>query len=234
MSTIQTLLLTGANNHDWRRTAPFLAGLLEGAGDFSVTVAEDAPAALTSADLSGMDLFVLDYNGPRWGDEAEERFLAAVRDGGAGVVVYHAANNSFKGWAGYERMVGLLWREGTGHGKFHEFSVKVTNPAHPAAAGLTDFRTEDELYHRLVPMYDTPVEILATAYSEPEQGGTGNDEPVLMATRYGAGRVFHTALGHVWPGDPDGGYRGASLVAVENPGFRASLLAGARWAARRP
>jgi uncharacterized protein len=228
---ISTLLLTGANNHDWRRTAPFLRDLLTTSGDFTVTIAEDTPSAL-SGDLSEYDLFFLDYNGPCWGDTAEANFLDVVRNG-AGVVVFHAANNAFTGWLEYEKMVGLLWREGTGHGQFHEFPVTITDKTHPITEGIADFRTEDELYHRLVPMFDTPVQILATAYSAVETGGTGNHEPMLMVTQYGAGRVFHTALGHVWPGDPNGSYRGASLVAVENPGFQQTLLRGAKWAARQ-
>lgn len=229
MQPIRTLLLTGANNHDWARTAPFIKSLMEGAGRFTVTLAEDASAAL-EADLSGYDLFFLDYNGPMWSEAAKANFIRAVQ-GGTGVCIYHAANNAFEGWTEYEKLVGLLWREGTGHGQFHEFEVKITNGEHPITRGIADFRIEDELYHRLVQTPGTDVTVLATAFSSPESGGSGAAEPMLMTTRYGAGRVFHTALGHVWPGDPSGEYRGASLVAVENKGFQQTLLRGCEWAA---
>jgi type 1 glutamine amidotransferase len=229
-SPIKTLLLTGANNHDWARSAPFLRDLLTDSGRFHVTYAENASDAL-EGDLSGIELFLLDYNGPLWSETAQQNFLLAVRNG-AGVVVYHAADNAFKGWEEYEKMVGLLWRDGTGHGNFHIFPVEITNREHSITRGVANFSTHDELYHRLVPMYGTPVDILATAYSDPEQKGTGNHEPVLMTSRYGAGRIFHTALGHLWAGDPNGGYRGASLVALENEGFQTTLLRGAEWAAR--
>lgn len=226
---ISTLLVTGENNHDWARTAPFIKNLLESSGRFEVTLATDASAAL-EADLSGFDLLFVDYNGPLWSEGAQANFLKAV-EGGTGAVIYHAANNAFEGWTEYEKLVGLLWREGTGHGEFHEFPVTIVNHDHPITQGVADFRIEDELYHRLVPMHGTPVEVLATAFSSTESGGTGQDEPMLMVTTYGKGRVFHTALGHVWPGDPNGEYRGASLVAVENPGFQVTTLRGSEWAA---
>ncbi|HEX8834882.1 MAG TPA: hypothetical protein VF719_11810, partial [Abditibacteriaceae bacterium] len=85
MKPITTLLLTGANNHDWQRTAPYLQNLLTGSGRFSVTLATDASSAL-EADLQGYDLFVLDYNGDSWSEKAQINFLEAVRNG-AGVVV---------------------------------------------------------------------------------------------------------------------------------------------------
>lgn len=229
MKPISTLLLIGANNHDWRRTAPYLQNLLTGSGRFSVTFATDASLVL-EGDLKNYDLFLLDYNGASWSDRAQSHFLEAVRNG-TGVVVFHAANNAFAGWTEYEKLVGLLWREGTGHGQFHTFKVDIKDSAHPIMQGVTNFETEDELYHRLVSMHATEVEVLATAYSDPEQGGTGNHEPVLMTTQYGEGRVFHTALGHVWEGDPNCGYRGCTLVALENEGFQTTLLRGSEWAA---
>lgn len=41
MTAIKTLLLSGANNHDWERSTPFFAGLLRDSGRFDVTVTED-------------------------------------------------------------------------------------------------------------------------------------------------------------------------------------------------
>jgi type 1 glutamine amidotransferase len=229
MKPITTLLLTGANNHDWQRTAPYLQSLLTNSGRFSVTLATDASRTLED-DRERYDLYLLDYNGAPWSEKAQTNFLQAVRNG-AGVVIFHAANNSFEGWTEYEKLVGLLWREGTGHGEFHTFNVDISEKAHPITQGVTSFETEDELYHRLVAMHGTQVEILATAYSDTEKGGTGEHEPVLMTTQYGEGRVFHTALGHVWEGDPNCGYRGCSMVALENNGFQTTFLRGCEWAA---
>lgn len=218
---IRTLLLTGQNNHDWRRSAPFCKRLLEDTGRFAVEISEDPNAAL-AAPLRDTDLIFLDYNGALWNETAQRNFADAVR-GGTGVTVLHAANNAFTGWVEYEKIIGLAWRKGTGHGDFHEFTVHVTDREHPITRGVEDFRTSDELYHRLVSRHDTPYHVLATAYSSPESRGTGSDEPMMITLTYGSGRVFHQILGHVWPG--------GNLLALENPGFQTTLVRGSEWAA---
>lgn len=63
------------------------------------------------------------------------------------------------------QIAGIMWREGSGHGDYHEFTVRYVDRDHPITAGLADFQTWDELYHRLAPM--------------------------MLATRFGADRVFH-------------------------------------------
>jgi len=59
----------------------------------------------------------------------------------------------------------------------------------------------------------------------------GEDEPMLVVTQYGQGRVFHMLLGHVWDGDPNGEYKGASMIAFDNPPFQQALLRGSEWVA---
>ncbi len=139
--------------------------------------------------------------------------------------------NAFDGWADYERMCGLIWRgkRGSGHGEFGPLQVEFTAP-HPATQGMAPFQTEDELYHGMIEAPGAAFEVLATAFSDASRGGTGRDEPVILASSFGAGRVFHHLLGHLWKGDPDGAYRGASPVALENAGFCISLLRGCKWA----
>jgi type 1 glutamine amidotransferase len=222
----RTLLLTGEHNHDWERTAPYYKLLLEQSGKFNVDLAKYPSDVLQDGqEIGKYDLFVLDYNGKPWGEAAEHNFAAAVNKG-KGVVIIHGSNNSFAGWTEYERMMGIAWRDNiSGHGAFHEFKVHITDRSHPITRHIDDFLTTDELYHRLVPMHDTPFTVLATAYSDKNQGGTGNHEPMMLVTQYGEGRVFHLALGHVWPDDPRG------LLAVKGDGFRTSLLRGCEWAA---
>ena len=224
MAKIKTLLLTGANNHDWTLSAPFCRKLLEDSGAFEVTLTEDPSSALADGEaLKACDLLFMDYNGPEWSDAAQAHFAAAVA-GGTGLVVLHAADNAFSGWVEFEKMVALLWREGTGHGKFHEFPVTFVDRDHPITRGLADYRTTDELYHRLVHMHSVEYHVLATAYSSEESGGTGREEPIHVITQYGQGRVFHQVLGHVWPGNPD-------MIAFENEGFQKTTLRGSQWAA---
>jgi type 1 glutamine amidotransferase len=225
---IRTLYLTGQNNHDWKRTSVFLAQMLEASGRFDVSITEHASSTLENApELEPFDLLFCDYNGSDWSAGARENFVRAV-EGGQGLVIYHAANNSFPSWPEYAQMLGLAWREKSGHGEFHSFRVDWDDVQHPVSRGLEAFEITDELYHRLE-VTGPSFHVLASAYSDPARGGTGQREPLIGVNSYGQGRIFHTALGHVWPGDGTGG---SSLIAVENAGFQESLLRGAQWAAR--
>lgn len=234
MTLIKTLLLTGANNHDWRRSAPLCKRLLEGSGRFSVDVSEDPSATLADARaLTAYGLFLLDYNGPDWGEEAKRSFMAAVR-GGTGVVALHASNNAFPDWPEYGEMVALTWRRGTsGHSAFHAFEVRTEDPSHPVMRGLEGFGTHDELYHEMVPAPGVSYRVLASAYSDPAAQGTGRREPVMLVLEHGKGRVFHLLLGHVWPKSAPGtdDAPGSSTVALDNGGFQHCLVRGSEWAA---
>ena len=79
-------------------------------------------------------------------------------------------------------------------------------------------------------MHGAPYHVLATAWDDPETGGTGDDEPVMVVQQYGAGRVYHHVLGHVWPGDPEAN-KGCSMITFESPAVQQALLRGCEWAA---
>jgi uncharacterized protein len=222
---IATLLITGANNHDWARSAPFCRDLMQASGKFGVDLTEQPSQGLADRQaLSKYQLFFVDYNGAGWGATAQAHFVDAVRKG-AGVCILHAADNAFSGWKEYEEMCALAWREGTSHGAYHKFDVKITTPEHPIAKGLPPMLKDhpDELYHRLVHMHNAPYTTIATAYSSPESRGTGKEEPALVVRTYGQGRIFHCILGHVWAG--------GTMATFENPDFQRVLLRGCEWAA---
>lgn len=222
---IHAAVLTGANNHEWQWTAPEIASALRETGRFTVSVVEDPAAWLASGDRPDVQLFVLDYNGPRWGDAAERAFADAVR-GGTGLTIVHAASNAFAGWADYERMAGLLWRDGAGHGIYHPFDVVVVDHHHAITSGMADLRQHaDELYHGLTPVPDTDHRVLLSAHSDPRTGGTGRHEPMVIAGTFGRGRVFHTTLGHVWRGVP------ATRATWFDPQVRRLVARGSEWAA---
>lgn len=224
---VRALVVTGANNHNWRYTSRVHADTLAATGRFAVDITDDPAATLGNAERTrAYALFVLDYNGPRWGEPAESSFLAAVR-AGAGVVVIHAANNAFLGWEDYERLCGLMWVGGTSsHGAFHAFDVRYVDAHHPVTRGLATMTAHpDELYHGMRNTRGAEVLVLASAFSSVESGGTGRDEPAAMALSFGKGRVFHTPLGHVWEGND------AQKRSISDPQFRVLLARGAEWAA---
>ena len=223
---IPVLVVSGANNHDWRWTTPSLVTILEEADLFDVTVTYEPGKDLADAKaLSGYGAVVLDYNGERWGEDAESTFLAAV-EAGLGVVIVHAADNHGPGWVEYEKLVGDLWRKGTGHGRFHTFDVEMTDRDHPVTASLPNFVLHpDELYHRLVNVHGVERRVLATSMSDTETGGTGNAEPMVLVKNYGKGRIFHTPLGHAWVNNP------VQQASHRDPQFRGLISRGTQWAA---
>jgi type 1 glutamine amidotransferase len=222
---IQTTILTGANNHDWGRSAPFCRDLLEGTGRFEVSLVTDPSTSLMEGEgQSPPQLYFVDYNGPDWEEPAQENLIQAIR-AGAGICILHAANNGFAGWKAFEEMCALSWRAGSAHGAYHRFDVRISDPEHPITRGLPPVLRDhpDELYHGLVHMHEAPYTVLATACSSHESGGSGKEEPVIVVRTYGRGRVFHCILGHV--------YKGGGMETFENPDFQKLLLRGCEWAA---
>lgn len=224
---IPTLLLTGASNHNWRYTSRVHEDTLEATRHFDVTISDDP--ATTLADAQGLKryrLIVLDYNSDRrWPEAAEKNLVDAVR-GGTGLVAIHSANNAFPGWTDYEAMLGLMWRDGAGHGRFHPFAVRYVDVEHPVTRGLPDMAQHpDELYHGLTNPQKVKIRYLATAFSDAETGGTQQDEAMAIAVQFGSGRVFATPLGHVWEHAED------TKASISDPQFKTLLCRGAEWAA---
>jgi hypothetical protein len=193
--------------------------------------------------FSDYGVVISNYNGDDWPAEVKAAFVDYLR-GGGGLVVVHAADNSFAGWPEYNEMIGLggwggrneksgpmiRWRDGQmvrdtspgaggTHGKQHEFLLEVRAPDHPIMQGLpAAFRAgQDELYAKLRGPAKN-LTVLATAFSAPNQAGTNENEPILFVIDYGQGRVFHTTMGHAQP-------------AMYGLAFQVTLARGAEWAA---
>lgn len=224
---IRLLIVSGANNHDWKWTTPELKRVFEECGRFRVDVTETPDRDLADVErLAQYAAIVLDYNGPRWGAAAETAFLKAVQNG-VGVTVVHAADNAFEDWPQYRKLVGLCWQNGvTGHGTYHPFDVTVVDKQHPITKGMADMHMHpDELYHNLVRSEGVQLQVLLEAFSDPQAGGTGRNEPMATAGRYGEGRVFHTCLGHTWSNALP------TRASYYDPQLRRLLQRGTEWAA---
>ncbi len=227
---LQVLLLTGENNHDWKWTSKEIAGFLDRSGRFSVRVEPHPAAFLREGNWRAFDVFFVDYNSAftskkRWGEEAEKHLLEAVREG-KGLVLLHSANNSFPGWDAWAELAGLVWRNKSGHGRFHSFDLTWEQPEHPILKGMPRmYKHPDELYHRLVNPRGVSFQVLAKALSSRASGGTGKREPMVLVHEFGKGRVFHTTLGHVWPGSLK------SRASIQDPLLRLLLARGTEWAA---
>ncbi len=244
---LKALIIDGQNNHDWRNTTPLLRQPLEQTGLFTVDVATSPPGG---QDMSGFrpsfkdyDVLVMNYNGADWPEETRKD-LEEYMAGGGGMVIVHAASNSFPRWEAYNEMIGLggwggrneksgpwvYWQDGEmvrdtspGRGGSHgrQFPVKVTVrvPDHPVTRGLPEefMLGVEELYDRMRGPAKN-MTVLATSFSPAEIGGSNREEPVLWTVGYGEGRVFHTVFGH---GPPQ----------HKSVGFIVTLQRGAEWAA---
>lgn len=244
---IRVLLVDGQNNHKWMETTPVIRKVLEDTGIFAVDVVTTPPKggdmAAFRPDFKAYKAVVSNYNGEPWSAETKKAFEAYVRAGG-GFVSVHAANNSFPEWLEYNQMIALGgWgdrtekdgpyakfkdgklaldmRPGKGghHGKRHPFEVVNRNTSHPVTKGLPAkwMHAQDELYDSLRGPAKN-ITLLATAFSEPSTGGTGDHEPMLFTVSFGKGRVFHTTLGH-------------DVEAMRCVGFVVTLQRGTEWAA---
>jgi uncharacterized protein len=243
---LKALIVDGQNNHNWKATTPLLKKHLEDSGRFTVDVAttpESGDLSGFKPKFADYQVVVSNYNGAPWPEPTQQAFEQYMHDGG-GLVVVHAADNAFPEWRAYNRMIGVGgWGgrneksgpyvrlrdgrfvsdttpgNGGSHGAQHPFLVVVRDSEHPITAGLPSswLHASDELYDRLRgPAQDLTV--LATAYADPKQGGSGEQEPMLMVIDYAKGRVFHTTLGH-------------SPEAMHCVGFIVTLQRGAEWAA---
>ncbi len=182
------------------------------------------------------------YNGASWPKATEMALDAALKEGKVGLVIVHAANNSFGGWKEYNQMIGMGWRGkkfgdrlkvdeagqeirvpagadlDTGHRYTGPFTIIVRDQSHPITKGMPRewLHAQDELYDNLRGPIQN-VRLLATGLA-PKGKGTGVQEPMIFTVTYGTGRVFHTPMGH-------------DLNGMRCQGFVTTLLRGTEWAA---
>ncbi len=273
-SKLKALIIDGQNNHGmWPKTTVMMKQYLEESGRFEVSVERTAftwkgdklieeypleggkkttalPKPKADPDFkpefSKFDVVVTNFgwNAAAWPKETQRSLERFVKNGG-GLVVIHAADNSFGDWDEYNKMIGLggwgdrdessgpyvyyndegkLIRDtspgkGGSHGPQHEFQITVRDSSHPITKGmpLKWLHAQDELYDRLRGPAEN-MTVLATTYSSKVKRGTGRHEPMIIALDYGKGRVFHTPMGH-------------ADYSLECVGFIVTFNRGTEWAA---
>jgi hypothetical protein len=272
---LKALIVDGQNNHAvWPKSTVMMKKYLEESGLFEVEVArtrfisnykrEEAwlphagagpsegtakpvPDPEFSPDFKKYHIVVSNfgYGAADW-PEPTRRNLEDYMKNGGGLVIVHAANNTWADWPEFNKMIGLggwggrnqksgpyvyydaegnIVRDGEtpggcgAHGPQNEFLITMRDKIHPVTKGLPDFwmHSKDECYSRLRGPAEN-MTILATAADTPELQKEGRNEPMLMVIHYGKGRVFHTTLGH-------------DTEAFEGVGFIVTFLRGSEWAA---
>lgn len=271
---MKALIVDGQNNHAvWPKSTIMMKQYLEDSGLFEVEVKrtkfinnhkrEESWLPLANAgeseglekpqpdpdfspDFAKYDIVVSNFGhgAADWPEQTRRNFETYMKDGG-GLVIVHAANNSWGNWEEFNKMIGLggwggrneksgpyvyydaddkiIRDESPGkcgsHGPQSEFLITMRDKEHPITKNLPDFwmHTKDECYSNLRGPAEN-MTILATAADTPELKQAGRNEPMLMTISYGKGRVFHTTLGH-------------DTEAFQGVGFIVTFLRGSEWAA---
>jgi uncharacterized protein len=233
--------------HDWKAITPVLKKTLEDTRLFTVDVSS-TPAAgenmeIFKPNFSAYQVVMLNYDGEDWPEATRTAFVQYVHSGG-GLVIVHSSDNAFPKWREFNEMIALGgWGKrneqsgpyvrlrdgkfvpvdspgpGGHHGPPRPYVVTTRAPEHPVMAGLPSewLHVKDELYDSLRGPARN-LKVLASAYSDPNSGGTGEHEPILFTIQFGKGRVFHSVMGH----GPE---------EMKCVGFITTLQRGAEWAA---
>ena len=188
-------------------------------GAFDVTVTEDT-SVISEAGLRAYDAVFFYTTGELPVDDSQKRALLELVRSGKGFAGAHSATDTFYKWPEYGEMIGAYF---DGHPWHQNVVVRVEDPRHPATRRLPEtFEITDEIYqfrswsrdrvHVLLSLDPASVDLSAKGVNRKDR-----DFAVAWTRRYGAGRVFYTALGHrpeVW----------------KDERFRQHLLGGIRWA----
>lgn len=221
-------------------------------GSETVAVEEPQPDPDYKPDFGEYDVLINNFGwkASTWPEETKKALEDYMKNGG-GMVVIHAANNSWGDWPEYNKMIGLGGWGGRNtesgpyvyyneqnqliydpedgpcgfHGPQHEYTLVTRAPNHPIMIGLPEkwLHTKDELYSRMRGPAEN-MTVLATAYSDVEKNGS--------KTTPGTGRnepllvAINYGRGRVFHT-----LMGHMDYSMECVGFITTFQRGAEWAA---
>lgn len=198
-------------------TESVLPGLVD--AGFDVSIAEDLDVYLDAERLARTDLIVQCWSQGTLTKSQSAGLVDAVR-AGTGFAGWHGGIvGTFTGDTAYLRMVGGLFLFHPEEFLTYDVTIEPGRASHPIVAGLPDFSVTSEQYWMLSDSYN---DVLATTVVSPESGEHGGGPvgmPVVWTRRWGAGKVFFSAIGH-------------RVADLEEPTVRELTVRGLAWAAR--
>ena len=204
----------GWGGHDPEECAAIYRRWLHEDG-FSVRMATET-SAFADPSIAELSLIVPIFTMSKI-EKAEVENLVKAVEGGVGLAGHHGGmSDAFREAVEYQFMVGGQW---VAHpGNIIDYTVDVTKPEDPIMAGIKSFPYTSEQYYMHV---DPSNEVLATTTFTGEHASwiDGVVMPVVWKRRHGAGKVFHSTLGH-------------QAKEFENPNMATIMRRGMNWAAR--
>jgi type 1 glutamine amidotransferase len=220
-SKLRVLVLSGANNHNWRETTPVIKAALEESGRFQVDV-EDTVAGLKPESFAAYQVILSNYN-TFGGDPAARIWDAATKKAfidhlakGHGLVIVHAGGSVFYDWPEFQKLACGSWQDGTSHGPVHVDQVTFTAEKNPITEGLQPFWIRDEFW--LNTGVNPGAKALATFVAASGAKDPGKTHPIVFTHESGGARGFALILGH-------------DAAAMKNTAWRSLLQRGSEWAA---
>ena len=185
----------GWAGHEPEQCVHIFKPLLEREG-FEVRIASTLDVYLEKDYLAGLSLIVPIWTMGQITKEQEAGLLDAIQ-GGVNCAGWHGGMcDAFRSNVRYQFMTGGQW---VAHpGGIIDYRVVITRPDDPIVRGLADFAMHSEQYYLHT---DPGNEVIAhTLFAGDHEGIDwirGTIMPVAWKRRWGRGRVFYSALGHV-------------------------------------
>ncbi|MDX2052576.1 MAG: ThuA domain-containing protein [Polyangiaceae bacterium] len=185
----------GWNGHEPEICARLFGEILGNSG-FEVRIESNLEVFQDEALMKSLSLVVPVWTMGTLPGESERGLLNAVR-GGVGIAGWHGGMcDAFRNNVDYQFMTGGQW---VAHpGNIVDYSVQIIGEDDPITRGISDFQMHSEQYYMHV---DPANEVLATTVFSGEHGDAdwikNVTMPVVWKKRFGKGRVFYSALGHV-------------------------------------
>ncbi len=179
-------------------SAEVLTSIAAASGKVEVVATEDL-TLLNADSLRNFDAVVFFTSGELPISGAQKQDLLDFVRAGKGFGGAHSATDTFYTWPEYGDLIGARFN---GHPWVQQVTLDVEDPQHPAVTRLAPgFSILDEIYQFSDFSRDRVRVLLTLDTHSVDLGARGvnagsEDFPLAWSSRYGAGRVFYTALGH--------------------------------------
>jgi uncharacterized protein len=187
------LVWGGWDGHEPKKCVDIFVPFLVKHG-YEVEVSDTLDSFLNTEKMNALSLVVPCWTMGTISNEQEKGLLEAVKSG-VGIAGWHGGmGDAFRNKTGYQFMVGGQF---VAHpGNIRDYEVNITHHSDPITQGLKNFKIKSEQYYMHV---DPSNEVLATTIFDGTEAPwiKGSVMPVVWKRKFGNGRVFYSALGHV-------------------------------------